>query len=694
MNFRANQHVARWQSARWLMLLVLLMPGWAALAQHSCLLVPVPLTERLARAAWVVEARADAPQAVRDARGHLLTRYSLEIFKVFRGAAGAVLPGSVLLAGGTLGNQYEVVSSSPHLTAGQQGIFFLEPDFQHPGEWRLFAGPQGLIGYNLAAHSAAEPFAAYAAIEMDLYPALRDPTQAADYRLVRANAALAAPVPVRRTAATAVTGFLPTTIKAGTGAVLTIQGSNFGTVQGSSTVQFLNADNGGISRVRPLDSDYLGWTDTQIRVRVPSVTVEGSPAGSGLVAVVDGGGAVSSSSAALTISYAITNLSEGSPAAPLRPKLISANGSGGYTLSYGPSFQANANAMAAFERSLAQWACNTGANRITNNTASTAGPVFDGTNLVTFDNTTTPTLPNGVLGVTYSYYAICSPEVTVPEMDFVFANRADWNFGPQAPAVTEYDFESVALHEQGHGIQLGHVIKPGAVMHFNIGNGKSQRTLGTTDDLAGGRDEVAFSATANSASCGTLAPAAHKPLLLAGCSPLPVELVSFEARYAAGWGATVIWTTASERNSDYFAVEAQENSSSAWVEVLRRPAAGSSTATHTYAGHDPRLLSGTRYYRLRQVDMDGRTSYSPVVAVMGAENGLALYPNPVTDRLQVSGPATAGRLLLRDLAGRVVNRIELKPGPNDVDVAHLRPGLYLVEWTDGHTTRRGRLQKQ
>ena len=119
MDFHAHQHVTRWQSARWLMLSVLLMPGWAALTQHSCLLVPISLTERLARAAWVVEARADAPHAVRDARGHSLTRYSLEVFKVLRGAAGAILPGSVLLAGGTLGNQYEVVSSSPHLTAGQ-----------------------------------------------------------------------------------------------------------------------------------------------------------------------------------------------------------------------------------------------------------------------------------------------------------------------------------------------------------------------------------------------------------------------------------------------------------------------------------------------------------------------------------------------------------------------------------------------
>ena len=72
MDFHAHQHGARWQSARWLMLSVLLMPGWAALAQHSCLLVPISLTERLARAAWVVEARVDASHAVRDTRGRLL----------------------------------------------------------------------------------------------------------------------------------------------------------------------------------------------------------------------------------------------------------------------------------------------------------------------------------------------------------------------------------------------------------------------------------------------------------------------------------------------------------------------------------------------------------------------------------------------------------------------------------------------
>ncbi len=690
INLAGPTKESRWKSAWRLALLGLMTLARPALAQDNCLLVPVPLAERLARATWVIEAQVDAPQVLRDAQGHLLTRYGLTVFKQFRGPAGQALPAAVLLAGGTLGNLREVVSNTPTLAAGQQGVFFLEPDPQHAGEWRLFAGPQGLIGYDLARHAATDPFAAFAGIETNLYPALRDPAQAAGYRLVQANMALAAPMPARRATAAAITGFSPASTVAGTGAVLTITGTGFGAAQGSGTVQFLNANNGGGSRVRPLASDYTSWTDTQIQVRVPSTTLEGAPAASGTVVVVDGGGGTSTSAASLAINYAITNLN--SSGTPLRPKLIDDNTTGGYTLAYGPSFQANANAIAAFERALTQWACKTGANRTTTTTSSTELNIDNTTNIVTFDDMTTPTLPMGVLGVTYSYYRGCGVEFTLKGTDYVFANRADWNFGAQAPALAEYDFESVALHEQGHGIQLTHVINPAAVMHYSISNGQSKRVLGTADDLPGGRSEVQFSTSANTTACGA-APASHKMLTLAGCSPLPVELTTFEARYEAGRGTRLRWTTATELNSAYFAVEAQEEGRPSWAEVLRQPAAGTSTAAHAYEARDPRLLSGPRYYRLRQVDADGRPSYSPVVAVAGSETGLALYPNPVANRLQVSGPAQAGWLVLRDLAGRAVARFELAPGPNEVDVASLRPGLYMVEWTDGLAVRRGRLQK-
>jgi len=655
------------------------------------MLVPVPLAERLARAAWVVEAEVAAPNVVEDARGHLLRRYGLTVFKVFRAPAGGV-PAALLLPGGQLGGRREEVSYAPKLPAGQQGIFFLEADPQHPGEWRLFAGPQGLIRYDLDRRTAAEPFGSYPAIATDLYAALRNPAEAAGYRVVQANAALAAPVVATRLAGTAaITSISPTTATAGTGTVLTITGSDFKPTRGTGYVAFRNADTGGSGSVRPLDSDYLSWTDTQIRVQVPTATLEGSPAGTGPVTVVNNDGNGSTSAGSLTISYGITNLEVGGVAQ--RPKLLGDNGNGGYTLAYAPGFQANAAAAAAFGRALAQWGCNTGANRVTTTTTATAvpnGASADGTNLVTFD-AAVATLPAGVLGVTYSYYSLCDANVTVPETDYVFANRADWNFGPQAPTAAQYDFESVALHEQGHGIQLNHVINTNAVMHFSISNGQNKRVLGTADDVAGGRDEVQFSTTANSAACGP-APAPHVPQAL-GCTPLPVTLVSFGASYAKGIGARLRWATALERNSAWFAIEAQEEGGS-WQEVARQPAAGNSSAPRQYDARDARLLSGTRYYRLRQTDCDGTVTFSPLVAVAGQDAVLAFYPNPTEGRLHVSSLAPAGRLRVLDLAGREVARFALAPGVAEADLSALRPGLYQVEWTDGQATRRSRVQKQ
>ena len=667
-----------------------LLGGRMAHAQDNCLLVPVTLTERLARASWAVEAQANAPQVVRDARGHLLTRYGLTVFKVFREPkVKALIPTTVLLAGGTLGAQREEVSSTPRLTPGQQGVFFLEPDPQHAGEWRLYAGPQGLVAYNLTNRTAADPFATYPTIKTKLYPALRNPAEARGYRLVRPNAALTAPVPVRRPGAVAdVTGFSPATVAAGTGTVLTITGSGFGAIQGTGTVQFANADDGGNSRVRPLATDYLSWTDVQIQVQVPSTTLERRSAGTGPVIVVNSAGAVSASTSALDIRYAVDNFAIGTPSTAHRTKLIDANGTGGYTLSYAPSMQANTLARDAFERSNTQWTCKTQVNRITVRTSVSTGATPDGINIVTFD-ATPATLPAGVLGTTYWYYQICVDNVTLQETDVVFANRSDWNFGPQAPTNAEFDFESVALHELGHGAQLAHVINPAAVMHYSINNGQNRRVLGAID-LPGGRDEVQFSITPNSTVC---APPPHVLLTLAGCNPLPVELIEFNGRYEAGRGARLRWATASERASAYFAVEAQEEGTATWAEVGRRAAAGASSARRDYDARDPRLLTGTRYYRLRQVDLDGQTSYSPVVAVTGRDAGLALYPDPTSDRLQVSGPAGPGRLILYDLAGRVVARFALGAGPANVDLGRLPPGLYTVEWTDGQTVRRGRVQK-
>ena len=654
------------------------------------MLVPVPLAERLAAAPLVVEASVGAQQVVAD-RGHIYTLTDLTVYKVFRGQ----VPVRLRLAegGGTMGLRREVVSTAVTLAAGQQGLFLLEPDPAVSGTYRLVAGPQGLVRYDLTDHTATEPFGRYKSIAGQLYPAV-EALAGQPLRVMRPNAALARPLSAARpTAQPAITSFSPASVMAGGGVVLTINGSNFGTTAGS--VQFPNSDNGGANYVTANPDDYDLWSDTQIRVRVPSrIIATGGTAGTGIFRVVNNTNETGTSPSALTVTYALINVVASGSVTPSRPRLVNDDGSGGYTLQYSPSFVAVPDAQAAFERGLATWGCASRLRQVVGATTSTEATASDGVNVVRFG-----VLSAGVLGTTTSYYLWCSDNngpamFSLVELDYTFTSTptstTTWQYGPALPTNQQYDFEGVALHEQGHGTQLAHIIAPAAVMHYSTANGQAKRVLSTNSDVAGGNDVFSYSLTA---TCGL--PAPTPTAMPTACStPLPVQLTAFGASYQAGRGTLLTWATASERNSAYFAVESQEEGASEWKEVKRQSAAGTSTSPRSYETRDPRLLSGIRYYRLRQVDLNKEVAYSPLVTVSGQEASLALYPNPTEGRLQVSGPARAGRLRCYDLAGREIAHFDLTPGPNEVDVSALRPGLYQLVWTDGQTTRRARLEKR
>jgi hypothetical protein len=343
-------------------------------AQSTCLLVPVPLSQRSQQARLVVEARVASQQVEPAAGGHLLTRSVLEVYKVFRGQLPAK-PLSFVTPGGTLGLRREEVSSTLGVQVGQQGVFFLEADPSQPGELRAYAGPQGFIAYDLASLTASEPFGQYASIEGALYGAVAAGTGAA-YREVAPNARLRAAAEQLRqrvaargqaVAAPAISDFSPKTLTAGTSTinttsasgVLTITGAGFGDTQGNGYVQFRNADNGGATYTRPVATDYLSWSDTQIQVRVPSFSQSGSPAGTGLFQVADNNGALATSASPVTVTYALSNVN--SDGLNYRIHLISPDGSGGYALQYSSSFPAEA--RAPFVRALQNWRTQVGINR-------------------------------------------------------------------------------------------------------------------------------------------------------------------------------------------------------------------------------------------------------------------------------------------------------------------------------------------
>jgi len=693
--------------------------GWLLLAAlplaelraqgSACLLVPVPLAQRVARATLAVEARVLSQRVVRAAGNHLVAENELEVYKVFRGD----LPTGdlrVRTLGGALGDQLEAVSGALQLRAGQQGVFLLEADPAAPGEWRAYAGPQGFLAYDLTTGSAQEPFGRYASIGGELYAALQAEA-GRPYRVVRANAELSAATvrlsaragTARGTAAPIIDGFSPGSVVAGTSAatasgpgVITITGTGFGATRGAGFVQFRNADSPGSGAnpnyTRPLDSDYLSWSDTRIELRVPSESQSGNTAGTGFFQVAADDGTLATSPGALTVLYALSNVVAGtSPPLTYRPRLVNDDAQGGYTLQYASSFPVAA--QAPFERALQTWRCATGLNRRIGAATTVNVTANDGVNVVRFANANE--LTAGVLGVTYSYYSGCGSGASfnwqLVETDYAYSPAFTWNYGPAAPAGNQFDFETVALHEQGHGGQLTHIISAAGVMNFSVGNGQSRRALDAATDVAGNQNVVDFSVGSTSGQrCNRAVFTASQ----AGCGsgPLPVRLTAFAARYEPSRGTSLRWSTASEQQSAYFGVESRADSSVAWREILRQPAAGTSPTPRQYAALDPRPLAGRRYYRLRQVDQDGTAAYSAVVVVVGAEAeaaGLLAYPNPVpaggTLRLHgpLGGPGAVAQVRLLDAVGRCVARATAPAGVADFDLplTSLAPGLYLVEWT-------------
>ena len=127
--------------------------------------------------------------------------------------------------------------------------------------------------------------------------------------------------------------------------------------------------------------------------------------------------------------------------------------------------------------------------------------------------------------------------------------------------------------------------------------------------------------------------------------------------------------------------------------VGRVPAAGSSTSSRSYQLRDAEagtLGLSTLYYRLRQVDADGREAFSAVVAVgVGKPMGVAqleVYPNPAGTaqeaRLDFRNLPGGGQLTTYSETGQLVSRALLAENAGRVALPALRAGLYYVVLRD------------
>jgi len=175
--------------------------------------------------------------------------------------------------------------------------------------------------------------------------------------------------------------------------------------------------------------------------------------------------------------------------------------------------------------------------------------------------------------------------------------------------------------------------------------------------------------------------------LVPAAALLPIKLTAFNVRLNSDKSIGLAWRSEFEANSDKYVVERSADGYS-FSEVGKVTAAGSSSRAINYSFTDRSFGSGAAYYRLRQVDLDGKTEYSKVVYINN-KNAVGIitkiFPNPFTNDIQLIGLSSSELTRMNvQVFNTMGQRIDYKiTGANAIALGEDAPrGMYILKVKD------------
>ncbi|MBS4043535.1 MAG: T9SS type A sorting domain-containing protein [Chitinophagaceae bacterium] len=173
--------------------------------------------------------------------------------------------------------------------------------------------------------------------------------------------------------------------------------------------------------------------------------------------------------------------------------------------------------------------------------------------------------------------------------------------------------------------------------------------------------------------------------------PLPITLTNFSGVRESG-NNILHWSTANETNNKGFELQrsASGEKFSSIASINSKAENGNSSSVLYYSFNDSKPLAGTNYYRLRQIDFDGKESFSNIVVLKSASITKAeitrVYPNPVEAQLNIvlnTPNSEKVQIRITDLVGKVISEkvLQTNQGDNNVqfNTSNLSRGTYLIK---------------
>lgn len=174
---------------------------------------------------------------------------------------------------------------------------------------------------------------------------------------------------------------------------------------------------------------------------------------------------------------------------------------------------------------------------------------------------------------------------------------------------------------------------------------------------------------------------------LADASALPVRLISFSGK-ATIEGNYLTWRTAEELNNDHFIVERAFNTPVNFKAIAKLNGKGTTSLESDYQFVDTQARGHMAYYKLGQVDIDGTTTFSRIIAIDNRTlRPLNAFPNPVADHITIEIPNRSSSILqlrIFNINGQIVfedKQYSSSDGNISINMSTFPIGVYRIQIT-------------
>ncbi len=174
--------------------------------------------------------------------------------------------------------------------------------------------------------------------------------------------------------------------------------------------------------------------------------------------------------------------------------------------------------------------------------------------------------------------------------------------------------------------------------------------------------------------------------------PLPLTFLNFEVEQV-GENAVLSWKTSNEIDTHSFEIERSLDAYK--FEKIGNVKAKNSTEIQKYEFIDliiSKLNSQIAYYRLRQIDLNGKFSYSKIISfqLLNYHSKTTFGPNPLSDFafLQINEPILLNtKAILYDLFGKKIKEFDLKENNNLLNMSDLQNAQYVLKLANGKSIK-------